>query len=86
MVVVGNSKKERIGITIKIDSDLRVKMIQLGIRPSLLAEAAIKREVKLRDKKLKLVEVQKIDPRIQLGDLYSTSSRVRRLRARTNTL
>ncbi len=72
----------KVTVPVRIDEDLRIRMIQLRVWPTAVAKAAFMKEVKRVEKKLELLELQKKDPRITEPDLRSHSVRIRRLRGR----
>ncbi|MDV3277496.1 MAG: hypothetical protein LYZ69_03395 [Nitrososphaerales archaeon] len=73
-------KERKAELCVKIDEDLRVKMIRLRIRPGAIVNKALEREVKRVEQALELGELQAKDPRLTMDDLKSRSARTRRLR------
>ncbi len=72
--------RRKVTVPVRIDEDLRVRMIQLRVWPTAVAKRAFIKEVKRMEKKLELLELQKKDPRMTERHLHSRSVRVRRLR------
>jgi hypothetical protein len=62
-----------------VPEELRVKMIQLGVSPSMVARRAFVREVMAREGLIRLAKAREKDPRIKLEDLRKRSKRIRRL-------
>ena len=66
-------------LRVTIPSDLRVRMIRLGVRSSAVARRAFEREVRAREELELLAKVQLADPRITMEDLRKMSKRTKRL-------
>ncbi len=77
-----SKKRNKVTVPVRIDADLRVRMIQLQVWPTAVAKKAFMAEVKRAEEKLELLELQRKDPRITERDLHSRSMRIRRLRGR----
>jgi len=73
------ARPPKVQLRVTIPSDLRVKMIQLGIHPSGIARGAFEREVRAREELELLAKVRLRDPRITMEDLRKMSKRTKRL-------
>ncbi len=69
----------KVPVTVMVDSELRVKMIRLGVRPTQVAVKAWENAVRERERALKLRALQAKDPRMTLVDISSHSVRAERL-------
>ncbi|MDV3244437.1 MAG: hypothetical protein LYZ66_04585, partial [Nitrososphaerales archaeon] len=58
--------REKVPVTVMVDSELRVKMIRLGVRPTRVAVKAWENAVRERERALELRVLQAKDPRMTL--------------------
>jgi hypothetical protein len=77
--------KTKLTVSITIDEELRMRLIELGISPSYVLAAALKSAVSKRDQREKNKEkknafnaVRRLDPRITEEEFRKSSPRVRK--------
>jgi len=78
-MVKETARPPKVQLRVTIPSDLRVKMIQLGVYPSAIARRAFEREVRAREELELLAKVRLRDPRMTIEDLRKMSKRTKRL-------
>jgi len=72
--------KAKLTINVSIDEALRIRILELGISPATVAKAALRAEVKRRERQMVLQEIRRVDPTVTASDLKTSFVKIRNLK------